>query len=99
MVHSLIEYVEYCQGLEFAQMPDYGYLAELIKQMAGPESIDHQSAILTWSQRAVTLQSFPEIYEFIFPKKSCSFEKNGRVKPSKQFFNVVKNAQEVLDSI
>ena len=31
VVHSLIEYLEYCQCLEFMDEPDYRYLAKLIQ--------------------------------------------------------------------
>ena len=70
--------MSYSKKMNFTEEPDYEYLKNLFKQMADREGIDLNDKVFDWSVKAITIQCFPQFYDFFKTFVFSPFNKYGR---------------------
>lgn len=67
----------YCQELQFSQKPDYNYLKQLFYKIADRENFNLDDKVYDWTMKAITIQCFPQFYDFKINKMVNPFNKQG----------------------
>lgn len=84
--------MSYCRTLEFEKEPDYEYLKGLMQQAAKNEDICMTDKMYDWCVKAMTIQCFPNFYNFNNYKRISPFNKKGRYTQV-QLNNYEKNSK------
>lgn len=66
---NLMDFIKYCQGLNFKDEPNYDYLRTLLRNMSS-ETFKYkiETFFFDWSVKAVLLEFYPELYVAILKR-------------------------------
>jgi len=70
--------MNYCKSLAFEQEPDYEYMRNLIRLMAGEFNLDLNDGMYDWNVKAVTMKYFPHFYDFYRNSDTNVLDDNGK---------------------
>lgn len=68
----------YCRNLEFKQDPDYAYLKNLLLTLADKEGLNLFNNRYDWCVKAITIQKYPNFYDWIKNSEINPFDKKGQ---------------------